>query len=188
MSKRKQRSTAIRKRIEKKQREEQRAKKKATKAAAGQGGDDVLVEFTLGREQVVACHAALTDLEKRLGQGSMRGWTPADLQGPHGLAAFARALGEAMQGDDDPVQVEVLEQAKGPLLDKLSALELAASGLKVAWDEAGFDQLVRALNQATEVEEEDEEEEEAAADEKSSDETDDAAASSSDAAPAEDTP
>lgn len=190
MSKRKQRSTAIRKRIEKKQREEQRAKKKATKAAAGQGGDDTLLVFTLGRDQVAACHAALTDLEKRLAQGSMRGWTPADLQGERGLSWFSRQLGDALaqSGDADPVQVEVFEQSKSPLLDKLSALELAASGLKVAWDESGFDQLVRALNQATEVEEDEDEDEEAPADEKSSDDTDDAAASGDATPAAEDTP
>lgn len=160
MSKRKQRSTAIRKRIEKKQREEERAKKRATKAA-GKGGD-ALLAFSLPRDRVEACRAALVDLEQRLAQGSMRGWTTADLQGEHGLAWLGRVLAEALGASDDPVRVEVLEQSKHPLLDRLSTLELAASGLKLAWDEAGFDQLVRALNQATEVGEDEPEEEEGA--------------------------
>ncbi|MCW8139764.1 MAG: hypothetical protein KIT58_12775 [Planctomycetota bacterium] len=171
MSKRKQRSTAIRKRIEKKQREEQRAKRKAQKAS-GAGGGDTLVFFKLPRARVVACHAALVDLEARLAQGSLRGWSPSDLQGEHGLAWFGRVLGEALEGSEaDPLTVEFLEQAKHPLLERMGALELAASGLRVPWDEAGFDDLLRALSQAEEVSEEEEEEEEEEPAEASGDET-----------------
>lgn len=156
MSKRKQRSTAIRKRIEKKQREQQKANKKAQKAAGG-GGADALVAFTLPRARLQACHAQLTALEERLAQGSMRGWTTSDLEGEHGLAWFGRVIGEALDtSEGDPVTVELFEAAKQPLLDRMGALELAASGLKLEWDEAGFNDLLRALSQAEELEEPDE--------------------------------
>ncbi|MCO5171327.1 MAG: hypothetical protein M9894_33920 [Planctomycetes bacterium] len=161
MSKRKQRSTAIRKRIEKKQREEQRAKRKAQKAAGAGSGEDNLLFFRLPRERVAACHAALADLEARLAQGNLRGWSPSDLQGDYGLAWFGRVLGESLESSEaDPLRVEFFEQARHPLLERMAALELAASGLKLPWDEAGFDDLLRALNQAEEVVEEEEEEEE----------------------------
>lgn len=185
MSKRKQRSTAIRKRIEKKQREQQKANKKAQKAAAGSDAD-ALVAFTLPRGRLQACHAELTALEDRLAQGSLRGWTPNDLQGEHGLAWFGRVIGESLDaGDQDPVTVELFEAAKQPLLDRMGSLEIAASGLKLQWDEAGFNDLLRALSQAEEPEEPDEDavpevdadassdesEETASSDETSSDET-----------------
>lgn len=152
MSKRKQRSTAIRKRIEKKQREQQKADRKAQKAAAGSGDDeDRLVAFTLPRERVEACRAQLVALEERLAQGSLRGWTTSDLEGEHGLAWLARVLGEALEASDgDPVSVELFDGARQALLERMGALELAASGLKLEWDEAGFDELLRALNQAEE--------------------------------------
>lgn len=176
MSKRKQRSTAIRKRIEKKQREQQKANKKALKAAGG-GDSDALVAFTLPRERVEACRSELAALVERLAQGSLRGWTTSDLEGDHGLAWFGRAMGESLADSDaDPVTVVIPEQAKQPLLDRMGSLELAASGLKLEWDEAGFNDLLRALSQAEEPEESDDDD----ASESSSDETSDDDASSSD--------
>lgn len=157
MSKRKQRSTAIRKRIEKKQREQQKANRKAQKASAGAGDEDRLIVFTLPRERLQACHTQLSGLEDRLAQGSLRGWTTNDLQGEHGLAWFGRVLGEALDSSDaDPVSVELFEAARQPLLERMGSLELAASGLKVEWDEAGFNELLRALSQAEEPVEPDE--------------------------------
>jgi hypothetical protein len=172
MSKRRQRSTQIRKRIEKKQREESKAKRRAAKnAGAGGSGEELLLSFRLPRERIAACHSALQDLEARLSRESLRGWSTSDLQGEHGLSWFTSVLAEALEGSpQDPLTVEFLEPAKHPLLERLGALELAASGLKVSWDEAGFDELVRAVSQASEVAEEEPEEEEPAA-EASSDET-----------------
>lgn len=162
MSKRKQRSTQIRKRIEKKQREEQKkAKRRERSSGADASGEELLLTFQLPRDRLAACQAALADLEARLSRESLRGWGAADLKGEHGLSYLTSLLAEALQGGGDPVVVELPETAKHPLLERLGALELAATGLKVSWDEAGFDQLLRALSQATEVGEDEEEEPEA---------------------------
>ncbi len=161
MSKRKQRSTAIRKRIEKKARETAKAARKAAKAAGG-GDDGVLVVMSLGRAQAAACRDAITALEERLAGESLRGWTPADLDGDFGLLWLRDLLTEALDGaaegssedagdDDGELVIELLEQGKMPLLDRLGALEMAASGLRLEWEEAGFDPLVRALRDAEEL-------------------------------------
>lgn len=184
MSKRKQRSTQIRKRIEKKQREQEKAKKRAAKASGADGANQILLGVQLPRERVEACHAALADLEARLTRESVRGWTASDLQGEHGLSWFKTVLAETMEGSAEGprVQLQFFEGAKSPLLERLGALEIAASGLRVQWDEAGFDELVRAVSQAEELaDDEDEDEDEA---ESSGDDT----AASGDETPASDEP
>lgn len=185
MSKRRQRSTAIRKRIEKRAREESKAKRKAERAGGGKDGG-TLVRTSLDRAQTDACCVALEDLTARLQRETIRGWSRADVEGEHNLGWLGQLLREALDADPeaDPVTIELFDEAKPRLLDRLGALELAAPGLRVAWDEAGFNDLIRALNSAEEAgDEEPEQAEEAAAsgDETSGDET-------GDDAPADDAP
>lgn len=170
MSKRRQRSTAIRKRIEKRAREENRAKKKAEKAAGGRS--DSLLAARLPRATVEACAAALADLEARLAKEPVRGWTRADLEGDFGLQWLGALLGEALAASDgDPLNVEFLEEGRGPVLERLGVLELAAPGLRVSWDEAGFQEVMRGISTAQDVEVEAEEGEEGGEEAASSDET-----------------
>lgn len=159
MSKRKQRSTAIRKRIEKRAREEQKAKKKAEKAAGGRS--DALLLARVPRAMAEACAAALADLEARLAKEPLRGWTRADLEGDFGLQWLGALLSEALGASDgDPLPVEFLDEGRGPVLERLGVLELAAPGLRVNWDEAGFQEVMRGITTAQDVEVEAEEEEE----------------------------
>jgi hypothetical protein len=161
MNKRKQRSTQIRKRIEKKQREENKARRK--EARAGGGGDD-MVAFSLPRERAASCAKALADLGLRLSRQSLRGWTTADLEGENGLAWLMKQLAAAAtSGGGDDVRVEIPEAAKHAILDRMSSFELASSGLQVAWEEAGFDELVRAIHSANAEDEDDVDEPEPAA-------------------------
>lgn len=172
MSKRRQRSTAIRKRIEKRAREEQKAKKKAEKAAGGRS--DALLLARVPRAKAEACAAALADLEARLAKEPLRGWTRADLEGDFGLQWLGALLAEALAASDgDPLPVEFLEEGRSPVLERLGVLELAAPGLRVNWDEAGFQEVMRGISTAQDVEveaEEEEGEEAASGDETSTDE------------------
>lgn len=181
MSKRRQRSTAIRKRIEKRAREESKAKRKAERAGGGKEGG-TLVVTSLERAKTEACCVALEDLTARLQRESIRGWSKADVEGDQNLGWLGSLLREALDADADadPVTIEFFDENKPKLLDRLGALELAASGLRVAWDEAGFNELIRALHSAEEAPEEEPEAEEPAAsgeegDETSGDETGDEA-------------
>jgi len=169
--KRRQRSTAIRKRIEKKQREEVKQAKKRAKRGGG-ADEDVLLRMEVARQSATACAAAITDLEERLAASPIRGWTANDLGGEHGLAWLGSVIAEAAeaQPDEDPLRVGVWGEAKQPLLDRLSALEMAAPGLDLDW-EAGFAKVAFALGRAEEPDE-DEEDEPASSDE--TDEDDDA--------------
>lgn len=178
MSKRRQRSTAIRKRIEKRAREESKAKRKAERAGGGKEGG-TLVVTTLERAKTDACCVALEDLTARLQRESIRGWSKADVEGDQNLGWLGALLREALDADPeaDPVSIEFFDENKAKLLDRLGALELAASGLRVAWDEAGFNDLVRALHSAEEAPEEEPEPSASAdeGDETSGDETGDEA-------------
>ncbi|MGE0708912.1 MAG: hypothetical protein AB7N76_22715 [Planctomycetota bacterium] len=146
--KRRQRSTTIRKRIEKQQREKDRQAKRSAKHS-GQD-DEVLLTMTVARGVAEACAAALADLDERLNEGPIRGWTADDLAGDHGVSWFGAALDEAAQSvDAGDCTLEVERSAKQPLLDKLNALEMAAPGLGLDW-EVGFQELSRALSHAEE--------------------------------------
>jgi hypothetical protein len=148
--KRRQRSTTIRKRIEKKQREVEKARRKEMKAAGGRLAD-VEVRIIVDRGSAEACAAALEDLGQRLAAEPIRGWTPADLGGDFGLAWLAERIREAMaEHEEGPLHVDILEGAKSPVLDKLSGLEIAAPGLKIDW-ESGFVELFQAVGRAEEI-------------------------------------
>jgi len=155
--KRRQRSTAIRKRIEKKQREDDRARRKAAKAG-GADADAVLLA-TVPRADAQACAAAIQELGARLGSAPIRGWTEDDLSGDSGLAWLGDALHEAVETqDEDPLILEVNFAGQRGLLDRLTALETAAPGLDLEW-EAGFPAVIRAISRAEEPPSEDEDEE-----------------------------
>ncbi len=156
--KRRQRSTSIRKRIEKKQREDEKQRRKAAKAAGTD--EETMVVAEVPRASAAACAQALDDLGQRLHQSAIRGWTPADLRGePAGLAWLGDALTEALETNtaDDPLPFELSQAAQRHLLDRLGALEMAAPGLDLAW-EPGFPDLARALSKAEEPPSEDEDE------------------------------
>lgn len=156
--KRRQRSTAIRKRIEKKAREDEKARRRAMKAGRRK---DVVFEVYVPRESAEACSKAIGDLEQRLKAAPIRGWTTDDLSGEGGLAWLGNTLKESLAAEPDSgsLMVEVLGEAKRALLDKLTAIEMAAPGLQLDW-EAGFPILARALSHAQERPEEEEEEDE----------------------------
>lgn len=157
---RRQRSTAIRKRIEKKRRED---KKAALRAGRRDGKDDeTVLTVRVDREIATQTAAEIRALEKRLGEGPIRGWTPADLgDAKSGLGWLAGLMEAALAEGSGELELGVLRAAQGGLLDKLNALEMAASGLSVDWD-AGFLPLSRAISHAEEPPpEEDEEDEDA---------------------------
>lgn len=162
-AKRRQRSTQIRKRIEKKQREEDKARKREAKSQ--ERDQDLVLRMTVAREPAEAVLGQIRDLEGRLAEGPIRGWTPDDLGGEHGLTMMADMIGAALdRQSDERLVVELTVGARAPLLERLSALEMAAPGLKVDW-EAGFDAVVQALGHATEeLPQEDEPEEGAESD------------------------
>ena len=153
--KRRQRSTTIRKRIEKKQREEARARKRDAKRS---GKDqETMVLLVADRGAALTTSDALQDLNTRLGEAPIRGWTPHDLGGDQGLNWLAGAMKEASADGSDPLRVEMSERAKREIGDKLTQLEMAAPGLQIDWDES-FNHLVRAVSQAEIIPEEEEEE------------------------------
>lgn len=166
-AKRRQKSTQIRKRIEKKQREEDRARKREQKGMHQDA--DLVLRMVVDRAAAEAALGQLRDLESRLASGPIRGWTTADLQSENGLSELADLVGAALdrqapapEGKEDRLVVELTVAARAPLLERLSALEMAAPGLKVEW-ESGLADVTRALGQATEeVPEEPEPEGEAA--------------------------
>jgi hypothetical protein len=145
--KRRQRSTAIRKRIEKQQREKDRQARRAAKRAGKE--DETVLIMTIDAGVAAACSVALTELGKRLEAGPIRGWSSDDVSGRHGLTWLAGALQEAGGGDERELVLEVARVAKEKLLDQLNGLEMAAPGLNVDWD-VGFLDLSRALSQAEE--------------------------------------
>lgn len=147
-AKRRQRSTQIRKRIEKKQREEDKARKRQAKSQ--ERDQDLVLRMIVARGPAEQVLGQIRDLEGRLAEGPIRGWTPDDLGGEHGLSMMADMIGAALdRQQDERLVVELTLGARGPLLERLSALEMAAPGLKVDW-EAGFDPVVQALGHATE--------------------------------------
>lgn len=147
-AKRRQRSTQIRKRIEKKQREEDKVRKREAKGQAKD--DEVVLRMLVARDAAEAALGQLRDLESRLAGGPIRGWTPEDLGGEHGLSTLADLVGAALDRQtDERLVVELTVAARGPLLERLAALEIAASGLKVEW-EAGLPEITQALSQAKE--------------------------------------
>lgn len=157
---RRQRSTAIRKRIEKKRRED---KKAAIRAGRREGKDDLTVlTVRVDRDVATQTAAEIRALEKRLGEGPIRGWTPADLGDEKtGLGWLAGLMEESLaQSSGGELELGVLRAAQGGLLDKLNALEMAASGLSLDWD-AGFLALSRAISHAEEPPPEEDEEEDA---------------------------
>lgn len=157
--KRRQRSTAIRKRIEKKQRE---AEKQARREAKRSGRDrEIMLTMTVDAQVATACATALQDLDSRLASGPIRGWSQNDFSGDNGLTWFAGALQEAGEGKQGATELEVDRAAQQELLNQLNALEMAASGLDLDW-EVGFLQLARSLSHAEEPPppEEDEDEDE----------------------------
>lgn len=156
--KRRQRSTTIRKRIEKKQREEARARKREAKRSGKD--NEIQVLMVVDRSAAVTSADILKDLNGRLAQAPIRGWTPHDLAGDQGLAWLADTMQEAGQDGSDPLRIELSEKSKRELGDKLTQLEMAAPGLGIEWDE-GFPQLMRAISQAEEIIEEEDEDEDA---------------------------
>lgn len=169
--KRRQRSTTIRKRIEKKQREEEKARKKQAKAAGGQG-TDIELRVVVGRGAAEACAAAILDLSQRLAAGPIRGWTPSDLGGEHGLVWLAERIQESLAAQGgDPLEVDILEGTKTELLDKQGGLEMAAPGLGLNWEQ-GFDDLFQALARAEELPEPEPEEDDDESVDESADEDD----------------
>ncbi|MBL4850086.1 MAG: hypothetical protein JKY65_31545 [Planctomycetes bacterium] len=160
---RRQRSTMIRKRIEKKRRED---KKAAIRAGRRLGKDDeMMLTFRVDREVATKTAAELKSLGERLTAGPIRGWTTGDIgpdaNGPEnsGLLWLAGALTTAAAEDEDSeLELGVLRAAQSGLLDKLNALEMAASGLGLDWD-AGFLPLSRSISHAEEPPPEEEDEE-----------------------------
>jgi hypothetical protein len=175
--KRRQRSTKIRKRAEKKQREDAKAKKRQAKLAGD--GAIGLLRMNVPRTVATSCVAALTDLETRITAAPIRGWSIDDLSQTHGLSWLRGCLAEALEGPDGEVlTIEYPEDAKGPIWDQLDALDRVASGLGVAWED-GFPEVRTCIGDSVEVppeiDEEDEEGEEGEDDEDGEDdeETDD---------------
>lgn len=155
--KRRQRSTAIRKRIEKKQRE---AEKQARREAKRSGRDsEIMLTMTVDAKIATDCATALQDLDTRLASGPIRGWSQNDFSGDNGLTWFAGALKEAGEGKSGATELEVDRAAQQELLNQLNALEMAASGLDLDW-EVGFLQLARSLSHAEEPPPPEEEEDE----------------------------
>ena len=159
--KRRQRSTSIRKRIEKKQREDDKQRRKLAKRA---GIDqDILLKMTVDRPLALACAAEISALGVRLAAGPIRGWTPSDLEGEDGnggLSWFGTLLQEAADSDESAeLECQVPLNAQQPVLDRLSALEMAAPGLDVDW-EVGFARVARSLSHAEEPPPPEEDEEE----------------------------
>ncbi|MEZ6188542.1 MAG: hypothetical protein R3F62_26515 [Planctomycetota bacterium] len=153
--KRRQRSTAIRKRIEKKQREDEKRRRKEEKGSDKER--DELLRAMIPRRAAEAFSGGILDLAQRLQEGPIRGWTVDDLDGDPGLEWLAEHVRDRLQDPSDLVEVHLLARAKGDLLDKLSSMEMAASGLGLDW-ESGFGVFARTLGQAEELVEEEEEE------------------------------
>jgi hypothetical protein len=158
--KRRQRSTKIRKRAEKKQREQAKAQKRQAKLARGDGAVGLL-SMDVSADAATTCVTALSELEGRLTSAPIRGWSIEDLQNGYGLSWLTKVLSEAIEGDSDAnsLHIEYPEDAKGPVWDQLEALDRAAPGLSVTWDES-FDELARAIGESVEVPEEEPEEDE----------------------------
>jgi len=157
---RRQRSTAIRKRIEKKRRED---KKAAIRAGRREGKDDeTVLTVRLDRDVATNTAAEIRALEKRLNEGPIRGWTPADLgDEKSGLGWLAGVMETACSEDSgSELELGVPRVAQGGLLDKLNALEMACSGLSLDWD-VGFLSLSRSISHAEEPPPEEDEEEDA---------------------------
>ena len=155
--KRRQRSTAIRKRVEKKQREDAKTRKRLAKLK--KGGLDGLMLTSISRHAAEAAVAALTDLETRLKEAPIRGWTEHDLADEYGLSWLNGFLQEVLAANPNAnLAIEYPEAAKGPMSDKMGTLEVAAPGLKVDWD-AGLHEVAQAFASAELfIEEEDDEE------------------------------
>jgi hypothetical protein len=154
---RRQRSTAIRKRIEKKRRED---KKAAIRAGRRAGKDDeTVLTVRLDRNVAVQTAAEIRALEKRLAEGPIRGWTPSDLGDEKTGLGWLAGIMEAGSAESSANELElgVLRRAQSGLLDKLNALEMACSGLSLDWD-VGFLALSRAISHAEEPPPEEEEE------------------------------
>jgi hypothetical protein len=155
--KRRQRSTTIRKRVEKKQREEAKARKRMLKSKKGELGGEM--QFAVSRAAAEAALDSLNDLERRLNQGPIRGWTTHDLNNEWGHVWLANLIDEALGDTSNPLTVIIPEVAKGPLSDQLGTLEVAAIGLDVAWDK-GLHEVAQAVASATLIVEETDEDEE----------------------------
>ena len=148
--KRRQRSTTIRKRIEKKQREEEKARRKRAKAAGGQESD-IEVRLVIDRGAAEASAGAILDLNQRLSEAPIRGWTPADLGGERGLPWLAEQMQATLaEQTADPIEVDITEGAKLDLLEKQAGLEIAAPGLGLDWGQ-GLGDLFAALSRADEI-------------------------------------
>ncbi|MCA8922469.1 MAG: hypothetical protein KDD82_11710 [Planctomycetes bacterium] len=156
--KRRQRSTAIRKRIEKKQREDLKKKRKEEKGSDKER--DEMVRAVIPRAAAQAFSSGILDLSSRLEAGPIRGWTNHDLEGDPGLEWLAEHVTARLEDPADPVEVYLLARAKGDMLDKLGSMEMAASGLGLDW-ESGFGVFTRALGQAEEWIDEEEDEDDA---------------------------
>lgn len=178
--KRRQRSTKIRKRAEKKQREEAKAKKRKDKLNRGDGVVGLL-SMDVSTDAATTCIAALSDLETRLASAPIRGWSIEDLQNGYGLSWLTKVLSEAIAGDSDadPLHIEYPEDAKGPIWDQLEALDRAAPGLSVTWDES-FDELSTAISDSLEVPEDEPEEDEEDEDDDDDEGSEDSTGSSDD--------
>jgi hypothetical protein len=160
--KRRQRSTAIRKRVEKKQREEAKAAKRKAKAARAAGELGGVMQMYVMRAAADGAIAQITALEQRLAsEGSIRGWSVDDLEEDWGLSWLNKLLSEAVEGPGGArLEIEFPEVAKDPLCDRLSVLDRAAPGLGLEW-ETGLDAVSDAVrNSILLVEEEEEDEDE----------------------------
>jgi len=168
--KRRQRSTAIRKRIEKKQREKEKLAKKLAKREGGPE-EDIRLETTVPRGAAMACAASIAELRQRLEGGPVRGWTADEIEADRDLSWFERHLTATLDENPgaDPLPLEITEAARRHLLDRFSALEMAAPGLDVDWEGGRYVEVSKSLGQAEEPppppeEEEEGEEGEASAD------------------------
>ncbi|RMG08487.1 MAG: hypothetical protein D6731_21790 [Planctomycetota bacterium] len=157
--KRRQRSTAIRKRVEKKQREQAKAAKRKAKAARAAGELGGIVRMRLRRAAASGAVAQIAAFEERLSEkGAIRGWSLDDLAQDWGLSWLRALLEEALRADPgDLLEVELPEVAKTELTDRLSVLDPAAPGLGIEWDE-GLAEVAAAVRTAELLVEEDEEE------------------------------
>ncbi len=154
--KRRQRSTMIRKRVEKKQREQAKARRRQLKGKKGDLGGQM--QMMLTRTSAEAALATLNDLERRLHQGAIRGWTTHDLNNDWGQVWLANLLDESLgESTEARLTVEFPEAAKGPLSDQLGTLEVAAAGLEVDWD-TGLNEIAQAVAASVLIVEEEEEE------------------------------
>ena len=147
--KRRQRSTKIRKRIEKKQREVSKAAKKEAKNAGKPEDYEELLRCEIPRDAAISVVQQISGLAYRLSEEPIRGWTPDDLDAEFGLSYLLAMLSEELeiQVDEDPLTLDFLAESKRPLLDQMTKLELAASSLEVDWD-TGLQPVLQALNGA----------------------------------------